>query len=205
MFINESFSIIFWTILKLFYIWFMLIYFLKKEIYDKVKQRKLNKNNIKSKFKSPYIKDLEFEKRNYDTIFTESNPYKKKETLLFTKENSFFNALLLYLENTDYYICPKVRLADVIFVNTKYNFTKYFKPIGTKSIDFLLCDTKFMSPKVAIYLDDYNNLDEDMIQARRYITFSLQESGVKVVRFNINVTYDLNDISNMLNIKELSS
>ena len=191
----------------LFYLGILFLVFVAIFIVDYfVSYFKNNKQkHSKPSFKSPYIKELGFEKRNYDSIYRETNPYKKKENLLFQKEKSFFNALLLHLENTDYYTCPKVRLADVIYVDTKYNFTKYFKMIGTKSIDFLLCDNLHMAPKIAIFLDDYDNLDEDMIQTRRYITFSLQETGIKVVRFNINVTYDLNDISDMLQIKELGS
>lgn len=161
--------------------------------------RNNNQNNT-TKWKSPYIKELGFEKRNYGSIYRETSPYKKKENLLLTREKSFLNILQLYIDNSYYYICPKVRLADVIYVDTKYNFTKYFNKIGTKSIDFLLCDKTYMSPKIAIYLDDHNHLDEDMIQDRQYITSSLEDSGVKVVRFNINVTYNLDDIANMLNI-----
>lgn len=166
-------------------------------------KNKGNKGN--KKWKSPYIKDLTFDKRDYDSSFITKSPYVKKETLLLPRENSFYKSLQLYLENTDYCVSPKVRLADVIFVGPEYDFKFYFKRIGTKSIDFLICDKTYMSPKIAVYLDDYNILDEDMIKDRKYITFSLNESGVKVIRFNINVTYDLDIISEMLNIKELSS
>lgn len=117
----------------------------------------------------------------------------------------FYKDINYLLENTNYVIFPKVRLADVIYVNTKYNFTLYFNKIGTKSIDLLVCDKNTLAPLIAIYLDDIIQYDEDMIEDRKYIEFCLREANIKVVRFNINIKYDYFDIEKELAISSLSS
>ena len=159
----------------------------------------------KKEWKSPYIKTLVPEKRNYGKIQVENSPYKLKSNLLNSNEIVFYKDINYLLENTNYVIFPKVRLADVIYVNTKYNFTLYFNKIGTKSIDLLVCDKNTLAPLIAIYLDDIIQYDEDMIEDRKYIEFCLREANIKVVRFNINIKYDYFDIEKELAISSLRS
>lgn len=154
----------------------------------------------KKEWKSPYIKTLVPEKRNYDKIQVESTPYNIKSSILNKNEHVIYNDIKYILENTNYVIFPKIRLADVLYVNTKYNFSLYFNKIGTKSIDLLICDKNTLSPILAIYLDDLINYDESMIEDRKYIEFCLLESNIKVLRFNINVKYDYIDLKKKLDI-----
>ena len=43
-------------------------------------------------------------------------PYEKNKYLLTLAEKNFYSVLSLALKDTNYYICPKVRLADIISV-----------------------------------------------------------------------------------------
>ncbi|OZV10337.1 hypothetical protein CIW83_20825 [Tissierella sp. P1] len=52
---------------------------------------------------------------NYDTS-DDIYPYTKKKYLLTVAEKNFYDVLLLAIQDTEYYICPKVHLADIITV-----------------------------------------------------------------------------------------
>lgn len=180
----------------------LISFYLERTGHSLTRNIKPKKNN----FKSDYIKELKFEERNYEPIHNkERNPYKKKEYLLTKAEKNFFHILQLAVEGTEIYICPKVRLADIIYVNEKYNYTAYFNKIKSKHIDFLLCDSKTMSPKLAIELDDKSHLDLDTIERDTFKNLSLSESGVKIVRFNVDYSYNINEIREKLDLPIISS
>lgn len=50
-------------------------------------------------------------------------------------------------------ICPKVRLEDIVEVDTKENAYKFRNYIKSKHIDFVLCDNK-LNALAALELDD---------------------------------------------------
>lgn len=185
----------------------IILYLLISFYLERTKHISKVNNDFKNKnFKSDFIKDVKFEKRTYNPIHNkETNPYKKKDYLLSLAEKNFFHILLLSIEGSDYYICPKVRLADVIYVHQKHNFSAYFNKIKAKHIDFLLCDFKTMSPKIAIELDDKSHLDLDVIESDTFKNLSLTDSGIKVVRFNCDFTYNIKEIREKLNLPIISS
>lgn len=169
------------------------------------KERNKVSYNKPKKFKSPYIKEVVPEKRNYEDIHNkERNPYSKKKYLLTLAEKNFFEVLKLSIQDTNYYICPKVRMADIVYVHEKYNYTAYFNKIKSKHIDFVLCDITSMSPLIAIELDDSSHLDLDRIERDTFFNLTLTECGITVIRFDVKKSYNVNHIKEKLNISSVA-
>lgn len=129
-----------------------------------------------------------------DSVF----PYKKKKYLLTIAEKNFYDALSIAINNTNYYICPKVRLADIIYVSETDKRQSYFNKIKSKHIDFLLCDKNSMSPILAIELDDNSHLRDDRINRDVFLDKALKSAGLKFVRFRVQQSYDINAIKEKL-------
>jgi very-short-patch-repair endonuclease len=54
--------------------------------------------------------------------------------------------------------------------------------IGRKSVDFVLCDKEFITPKLAIELDDSSHEQSDRILRDREVERILEEAGVPLLR-----------------------
>lgn len=101
--------------------------------------------------------------------------YKKVTSILTDAELNFFNVLRLALQNSEFIICPKIRIADFVKVTNKENWQKNFNKINSKHIDFLICNDK-LNPILAIELDDKshnNNKDRDNFVNELYKSINL--------------------------------
>lgn len=132
-----------------------------------------------------------------DAIF----PYEKKKYLLTIAEKNFYDILSLAITDTNYYICPKVRLADIIYVGKTDKRQSYFNKIQSKHIDFLLCDKNSLSPLLAIELDDSSHLKDDRIDRDAFLDKALKSAGLKLIRFKVQQSYTASiiPISNLNN------
>ena len=84
-----------------------------------------------------------------------SYPYRTKNYLLTQAEKSFYNVLNHWNQNNDYYIFPKIRLADVLYLpKDTQNRQSYWNKIQSKHLDFVICDAQNIRPILAIELDD---------------------------------------------------
>lgn len=83
-------------------------------------------------------------------------PYKSKGPYLLSNgERIFFNTLSELIPN-NLYICPHVRIADLVEVGLPRNspdFWKYFSKISQKHVDFVICTRNDFLPKLVIELD----------------------------------------------------
>src|SRR5207245_6735468 len=81
--------------------------------------------------------------------------YKRKGQFLLSKgEAAFFDALTRSIPPY-LYICPKVRIADLIDIHLDRNapdFWKHLAPINQKHVDFILVNRSDFAPRVAIEL-----------------------------------------------------
>jgi len=83
-------------------------------------------------------------------IYKSKGPY-----LLSPGEKKFFDALVA-VAGQDQYVCPKVRIADLVEVDlpeSDKNFWASFNKISQKHVDFVICDRADFSPLLIIELD----------------------------------------------------
>ncbi len=107
--------------------------------------------------------------------------YKKADSILTEAEFNFYNVLSLALHNSEYIICPKVRIADFVKVLGKESRQSNLNRIKSKHIDFLICNKK-LAPIVAIELDDKshsNKQDRDNFVNELYKSINLPILRIK--------------------------
>lgn len=154
-----------------------------------------------------YFNDkIDLSNRTSDSIeqlqIHEELPYKKKQYLLSIAEKNFYEVLKTAIQDTDYYICPKVRLADIIYVGKTDKRQSYFNKIQSKHIDFLLCTADTLSPVIAIELDDNSHFRNDRIKRDAFVDKVLKAAGLKIIRFNVKHSYVVNEIKEKIGICE---
>ena len=125
-------------------------------------------------------------------------PYKKKRFLLSKAENSFYNVLLNVLENEDIYVCPMVRLADVIYTSDTENRQRYFNKIQSKHIDFLLCNKQFLNPLLAIELDDSSHNQSDRVKRDDFFNNALKSAGLPLLRIKAGYSYSPSSVKEQI-------
>lgn len=100
-------------------------------------------------FLVPYLK-----KPRTDT--RKESIYKKRQSVMNRSESAFFFELQKQLPN-DYYIFPKMRIADILETVSGKDYYLMRNKILPKHIDFLVCDSYF-KPVVAIEVNgSYHN------------------------------------------------
>ena len=85
-------------------------------------------------------------------------PYGLRDEFLSPAELSFYKVLLHCVPDGHSVIC-KVRLGDIFYVKQPHQNRGARNKIQMKHVDFLICDSVVMQPKLAIELDDstHNN------------------------------------------------
>ena len=143
----------------------------------------------------------EFESLEFENTY--NLPYLKKKYLLTIAEKNFYEVLKLAIEGSGYYICPKVRVADLLYVNTRITnrFQFHFNKIVGKHIDFVLCNEYTMTPIIAIELDDRSHDRKDRVERDIFINQAFKSADLRLVRFKVGGSYSLTEIKNTLGIE----
>ncbi len=119
-------------------------------------------------------------------IYKPKGPY-----LLSAGEKRFFDALTNsvppYL-----YICPKVRLSDVIEVDIPKNdpnFWRHLAPINQKHVDFVLVNKTDFAPRLAIELDGGSHQDRQRANRDAFINSVFQSAGIPMLHIPVKGFY----------------
>ncbi|MTI46678.1 DUF2726 domain-containing protein [Sporosalibacterium faouarense] len=136
-----------------------------------------------------------FSKSNDSVTQVEKLPYNRKKYLLSKAEYNFYKVLENAIDLNKYYICPKVRVADIIYVTSNPNRQRYFNKIQSKHIDFLLCDKEYLTPKIAIELDDKSHNKSNRVKRDEFLDNAFDDAGVKLLRFRASYSYSPNYIN----------
>lgn len=124
-------------------------------------------------------------------IYKRKGPY-----LLSLGEKRFFDALTNsvppYL-----YICPKVRVADLIEVHlapTDVNYWKTLAPINQKHVDFVLVNRSDFAPRLAIELDGGSHNDQERIKRDAFVDGVFQSAGIPLLHIPVRGFYVYADL-----------
>ncbi|WP_024862041.1 DUF2726 domain-containing protein [Ruminococcus flavefaciens] len=127
--------------------------------------------------------DMQNDEETPDNFF----PYKKKY-ILTKNEYYFYNNLKEIIAPLNLQILAKIRLADLIEVDTNKagkEFMKYFGKIKSKHIDFAIVDN--MKVIMLLELDDNSHNKEDRKERDSFVNNALLTVGYTVVRTNGNL------------------
>lgn len=112
----------------------------------------------------------------------------KKIPYLNTKaEHNFFMQLISRLPS-DYYVAPKVRLADVCLPDDPKNIVGFNK-IARKHIDFVVVERKTSRVVCAIELDDKSHQRKDSIRRDKEKDYALNSANIPVHRVKAARSY----------------
>lgn len=127
------------------------------------------------------------EKRKYQ--------YKRRNFFLSRAEHECYDALINAVGN-DYYVFAQVHLPTL--VDNKIvgqNWNGAFRHISQKSVDFVLCDKEYISPKLAIELDDKTHERPERQERDIEVGYILKEAGLPLLRLENHGRFDLSELS----------
>lgn len=128
-----------------------------------------------------------------ESVDEEKLPYYKNKYLLTKAENNFYKSLKIAMKDEDYYICPKVRIADVLNIGKTDKRQAYFNKINRKHIDFLLCkDDKFFNPIMAIELDDSSHNAKNRVERDDFVDNAFKSAKLPLYRVKASSSYQPN-------------
>jgi len=128
--------------------------------------------------------------------------YTRKNFFLTRAEHECFDALVTAVGN-DYLIFAQVHLPTLIDNKVVgQNWNAAFRHINGKSVDFVLCDKAYISPKLAIELDDKTHERPERQERDLEVERILREAGVPLLRLqnrgNFNPTELAQSVGEML-------
>jgi len=125
--------------------------------------------------------------RGKETDSPKSKPayqYKQKNFIMTRAERECFDLLTKAVGNS-YYIFPQVHLASIVDGKVKgQNWNAAFRHINQKSVDYVLCDKEYISPKLAIELDDKTHEREERIARDIEVERVLANAGLPLLRID---------------------
>lgn len=151
-----------------------------------VKHFKKRKNNISTieyssvdEYEDDYVDDNNIDYINQENYY----PYHKKY-LLTKHEYYFFKNLYKAIEPYNLSIMAKIRLADLVEVNSNVGkkYMSYFGKIKSKHIDFALVIPEKMEIKYLIELDDSSHEAQKRIDRDIFVNNLLSATGYTLLR-----------------------
>lgn len=124
--------------------------------------------------------------------------YKKKDFLMSRAEHEFFD-ILIELLTDKYYVFPQIHLSTILDNKVVgQNWKGAFRHIDEKSVDFVICDKAYIKPILAIELDDRTHEREDRKGRDGEVERILNESGLSLLRFGNNGSFNKEEIKHLI-------
>jgi very-short-patch-repair endonuclease len=108
------------------------------------------------------------------------NPYGLRDDFLSHAELSFYHVLRSTMTQ-DVTIVIKPRLADILFVRQPQKNQGARNRIDRKHVDFLLCETATMKPRLVVELDDRSHQKKDRQERDQLVDGALRAAGLPVL------------------------
>lgn len=124
-------------------------------------------------------------------------PYRTRDDFLSPAELSFYRVLKLVIKDRGI-ICPKVNLADVLFVSKPNENQSYRNKIDRKHVDFLVCRPETMKPLFGVELDDKSHSRSDRVERDQFVERTFEAAKLPLERFPAKAAYDAAEISGRL-------
>ena len=120
-------------------------------------------------------------------IYKAKGPY-----LLSAGETKFFDALSKVIDS-GMYICPKVRIADLVEVDipdTESNFWSMFNKISKKHVDFVICNKIKFAPLLVIELDGGSHKETTQIERDEFVDNVFKDAEIPILHIKNTGYYE---------------
>lgn len=131
-------------------------------------------------------------KKKFLRIYKPKGPH-----LLSQGEKRFFDVLSKCI-SSDMYICPKVRIADLVTVSvekTDPNYWKALNSITQKHVDFVIVKTIDFSPLLVIELDGGSHNEKERANRDVLVDNVFESAGFPILHVPVTGFYDYKEIS----------
>lgn len=115
-------------------------------------------------------------------------PFRQRDDFLSYAERSLFGVLQQIVGNQAV-ICPKVRIADLLYVAERRNNMAHVNRIERKHVDFVLCSPDTVRPLVIVELDDASHARTDRTERDLIVDEAFMAAGLPVVRITAKRGY----------------
>jgi hypothetical protein len=130
-------------------------------------------------------------------LHDEALPFRLRDDFLSAAEISFYH-VLVSAAGDRFTVCPKVNLSDIFFVSRPDRNQAARNRISLKHVDFLLCDSRSMRPRVGIELDDSSHAREDRQARDAFVEQVFEAAGVTLLRFPTLRAYNISEVTSRL-------
>ena len=107
-------------------------------------------------------------------------PYRLRDEFLSAAELSFFHVLRTTVDG-QFAICPKVRIADLLYVVNRKENMAYANRINQRHVDFVLCEPDTLQPMLIIELDDSSHSKSDRIKRDKQNDEAFLTAGLPIL------------------------
>lgn len=107
-------------------------------------------------------------------------PYGLRDEFLSAAEISFYHVLRSTL-SPDVTIVIKPNLRDILFVRQPHKNRGSINRIDRKHVDFMLCETATMKPRLVIELDDRSHQKKDRQERDELVDGALKAAGLPIL------------------------
>jgi very-short-patch-repair endonuclease len=121
--------------------------------------------------------------------------YNRKNFFLTRAEHEFYDVLVEAV-GAEYRIFAQVHLPTLVDHTVRgQDWRAALAHINRKSVDFVLCDKAYLSPKLAIELDDKSHERPDRQERDREVERILREAGVPLLRLENRGSFNPNELA----------
>lgn len=124
-------------------------------------------------------------------------PYRLRDDFLSPAELSFYR-VLVPAAGPGVTVCPKVRLADVLFVTRPSENRSYLNRIIAKHIDFVLCDSSTMQPILVVELDDASHQRSRRQERDAFLDRAVAAAKLPILRVRAQQDYAVGALADQL-------
>jgi very-short-patch-repair endonuclease len=128
--------------------------------------------------------------------------YTRKQFFLTRAEHEFYDALIAAV-GEKYHVFAQVHLPTILDNKVKgQDWRAALAHINRKSVDFVLCDKAYISPKLAIELDDKSHERPDRQERDKEVERILADAGVPLLRIENKGRFDPAELGQRINEHE---
>lgn len=131
-------------------------------------------------------------------------PYRTRDDFLSPAELSFFHVLQRAVDG-QFYVCAKVRIADLLFVTDRRKNIAHANRIDRKHVDFVLCDLKSMEPRLVVELDDASHQKKDRQTRDEFVDSAFEAAGLSILHVKCKQSYSIEDLKRSLHTATAST
>lgn len=139
-------------------------------------------------FLSRWLKKIKARRETTFSFDYSYMPYKRRNLLTRT-EYQFYTILIQKCRQYGVFVCPKVRLEDLVYVTDQNNRAKYRGYVKSRHVDFVLTNEN-LYPLAAIELDDPSHDTFHAMQIDEFKNRLFETIGLPLFRITTGDDYD---------------